>query len=415
MSRVDGLERDLISWFAESTSPRDPDLTEDVLWVTARTRQRSPWTVAERWLPPSVLTLGRRSFGLVPWRTVALLALLVVVAVGVAAISVASRPRLPAPFGLAANGLVAYAQNGDIYAVDPITGLRQGLAVGPDNDSEPRWSLDGTRVAFIRTEGTAAYPVTSTSIVIVDARTHEVVAVSGPFAYLDTDTLSWAPDGRSLAIGSVVGNSMRLTLVDAATGTKTRLAVDYAQLDVYWRPPDGRQLLFLGASGTEHTLFVVDVVDGSVTKIASPGVVGGVLRPSGWTPDGRRVIYTTQDVADGPPRTHVVDIATGAEVVVDAGFAHVSNDGNRIVAIDDDGRMCVADIGGGPCQRVGTPEQTYAGTTAAGVSWSPDDAWILSRSPDIIGKSSLVDPDDIAHVQPSWLNDGGESWQRMAP
>ena len=150
MNRLDGLERDLTSWFAESTSPRDPDLTDDVLWVTARTRQRPRWSFAERWLPTGVLSLGRRTVRPVPWRTVALVALLVVLAVAAAAVYVGTRPRLPAPYGLAANGLVAYAQNGDIYAVDPITGVREGLAVGPDDETEPRWSLDGTRVAFLR-------------------------------------------------------------------------------------------------------------------------------------------------------------------------------------------------------------------------------------------------------------------------
>lgn len=141
------------------------------------------------------------------------------------------------------------------------------------------------------------------------------------------------------------------------------------------------------------------------------------LRPSGWTPGGQRVIYTTQDVTEGPFRTHVVEIATGAQVVINAGFAHVSNDGRRILAIDDDEHMCVADIAAGSCRRIGEPGQVYESTTAGAVHWSPDDAWILSRSPEIIGKSYLVDPnpDGGPKAQPSWLADGGESIQRVAP
>jgi Tol biopolymer transport system component len=418
MKRLDGLERDLTAWFAEATSPRDPELTEDVLWVTARTRQRPRWSFTDRWVPSSVLSLGRRTLSPVPWRMVALLALLVILTVAAVAVYVGSRPRLPAPYGLAAPGLVAYAQNGDIFAVDPITGIREALAIGPDDDTEPRWSLDGTRVAFLRGRATPDTGVSRTSIVIVDAGTQDVVAVSPALTGIDTDTVAWAPDGRSLTVGGQLEQSLpRLNLVDAGTGKLTPLAVDYAGLDVHWRPPDGHQLLFLGTSGTDSALFVVDVVDGSVTKVASPGVQSGVLRPSGWTPDGRRVIYTTQDVAEGPLRTHVVEIATGAQVIIDAAFAHVSNDGRRIVAIDDYDRMCVADIGGGPCRRIGVPGQAYGSTTAAGVHWSPDDAWILSRSQDTIGESYLVDPDPeaVPGVQPSWLDDGGESWQRTAP
>lgn len=418
MNRLDGLERDLTAWFAESTSPRDPELTEDVLWVTARMRQRPRWSFAERWLPAGVLSLGRRTVRPVPWRTVTVLAVLVALAVAAAAaIYVGTRPRLPAPYGLAANGLVAYAQNGDIYAVDPITGIREGLAVGPDDDTEPRWSLDGTRVAFLRAQATPDTGDTSVSIVIVDARSLDVIAVTPVLNNVDTDTVAWAPDGRSLTVGGRIGQqSPNLFLVDAGTASLTPLAIPYVALEVYWRPPDGRQLLFLGGFGNAVALFVADVGTGHVTQVAGPGVPGGELRPSGWTPDGRRVIYTTQDVAEGPYRTYVVEVETHANAIIDAGFAHVSNAGDRIVAKDAFDRMCVADIGGGPCRPIGEPDQAYLSYTAAGVHWSPDDAWILSRSYDTIGKSYLVDPDPDGgpKAQPSWLADGGESIQRRA-
>lgn len=416
MNRLDGLERDLTAWFAESTSPRDPDLTEDVLWVTGRTRQRPRWSFADRWLPAGVLSLGRRTVRPVPWRAAALLALLVVLAVAAAALYVGSRTRLPAPFGLAANGLVAYAQNGDIYAVDPITGVREGLAVGPDHDTEPRWSLDGTRVAFLRERATPDTGGSSVSIVIVDAGTHDVIAITPVLTNIDTDTVAWAPDGRSLTVGGDAGDGPHLYTVDAGTGTLTALAIPYAGLEANWRPPDGHQLLFLGAPGNNVALFVFDVDTRKLTKVASPGFPGANLRPSGWTPDGRRVIYLTQDVPNGPDRTHVVEIATRAEVILDAAYAHVSNDGTRIVALDDLGVMCVADIGVGRCREIGIPEQTYGSTEAAGVHWAPNDAWILSRSQETYGKSYLVDPDPSGGpiAQPLWLADGGESIQRRA-
>ena len=78
--------------------------------------------------------------------------------------------------------------------------------------------------------------------------------------------------------------------------------------------------------------------------------------------------------------------------------------------------MCVVDIDGGQCRPIGEPHQAYVATTAASVHWSPDDAWILSRSLETTGQSYLVDPDPDSGpiAQPSWLADGGESIQRRA-
>ena len=122
MSATDRLERDLTAWFVETAAPRTPDYTDDILRQTARSRQRPRWTFPERWLPVSVITLrpgdpADRSVGTVGLLVV--LALLLAVATGV---YVGGQKRVPAPFGEAANGLVAYSNGGDIYTVDPTTG-----------------------------------------------------------------------------------------------------------------------------------------------------------------------------------------------------------------------------------------------------------------------------------------------------
>ncbi len=79
-----------------------------------------------------------------------MLSLLLLVAI---ALYAGSRPRVPPPFGPAANGLVAYAQDGDIYTVDPVTGTRHLIMTGRDIDSDPRWSPNGLRLAFLRVSG----------------------------------------------------------------------------------------------------------------------------------------------------------------------------------------------------------------------------------------------------------------------
>ena len=122
MNRPENLERDLAIWFADTAAPSVPDFTDDILRLTAGTRQRPRWSFPERWLPMSVITLARQTFKPIPWRTVGLLAALALLIAAAFAFYVGNQARLPEPFGRAANGLVAYATAGDIYTVYPVTG-----------------------------------------------------------------------------------------------------------------------------------------------------------------------------------------------------------------------------------------------------------------------------------------------------
>src|SRR5204862_5649642 len=75
-----------------------------------------------------------------------------------AALAAGSRTRLPAPFGPAANGLVAYDRGGDIYTVDPVTGITRAIVTGSALDVQPRWSRDGTHLVFERKVQNVAGP-----------------------------------------------------------------------------------------------------------------------------------------------------------------------------------------------------------------------------------------------------------------
>jgi Tol biopolymer transport system component len=408
MNRPDRLERDLTAWLADSAAPRVPDFTDDILWLTARTRQRPRWSFPGTWLPRRVVAFSRRTVKPLPWRTLGLIAVLALLIAAAISFYIGSQPRMPPPFGLAANGLVAYASGGGIYTVDPITGAREAIVTGPHVDREPRWSLDGTRLAFLRSSGPGD------ALGIVDVRSREVLATTDTLTETDSDSIAWSPDGRSVSIDATHGGSHALFIVDTKTGDLKPLAIDYLGLDVYWRPPDGRQIMFLGGKGSNVGLSMVDVDGGTPFEIAQPARPGGLIRPAGWTPDGRRAVFTRED-REGRLRTHVVDLTTGAEVTFDdVGFAHVSNDGSRMVALTADGRLCVADLGGGPCVRIGERSQAYEGTHAAGAHWSPDDEWILVRRLSD-GSAILVDPDGQDPGQPPWIEDGAESIQRVAP
>jgi dipeptidyl aminopeptidase/acylaminoacyl peptidase len=122
------------------------------------------------------------------------LAIVLLAAVAVALV-VGSRPRLPAPFGLARPGLVAVDLGGDIYVMNADGSHRVQLTSGPAVDSRPTWSPDGTHLVF---ESELA-DLSSTLVVMgIDDRRSTTVADG----IAELGGLSWAPDSRRIAFGS---------------------------------------------------------------------------------------------------------------------------------------------------------------------------------------------------------------------
>jgi dipeptidyl aminopeptidase/acylaminoacyl peptidase len=407
MNRYDALERELTTWLSDTATPRMPDFRNDLLQQTVQMRQRSRWSFPERWLPMSVVTLGRRTIRPVPWQTVGLLALLILLlAVAIVAIGT-SRPR-PAPMlGVAANGLVAYGSGGDIFTVDPASGTRKAVIVGPEQDRAPHFSLDGTRLIFLRTGPDGDIPVVADA----DGR-HVFITDTTGIADANPESITWSPDGRSVALRAGSDSAARIYVVDAIAGTVTALPLEYLDGETYWRPPDGRALMFVTGSEFRQRLMLYSLDTGALEKLASPAMAYGIIRPSGWTADGHAFAYYEAD--ERTSGTHLVQVATGDSAVLEVGYGELSNDGTRLVGLVGDDRentwLCVEPARGGSCTPITEP---FAGPWGWDYWWSPDDRSILTRRSD--GVMLVLDPAGGEQVQPDWMADGGESWQRQAP
>jgi Tol biopolymer transport system component len=393
------LEQDLTDWLRETAMPHTPDYTDEILDQTLRIRQRPRWSFLGRWVPmpdvrPTALVGGHAIL-----RAVMLLLILGLILAAIAPF-VGSRRTLPPPFGLAGNGLLASSVAGDIVIVDHESMVTRSIVAEAAVDQEPRWSLDGTRVACLRDTADRQ------AVVIADAH-GRTLAVSAPFADIDSDSVAWAPNGRQVLIAAARGNQRAIYLIDATTGASRDLGVQYIGFEVYWRPPDGRQLLFR-IGDAAGGLAIVSVDDGSVVRVPTGEYDPNSLRPLGWTPDGRAVLFQDDDL--DPLQTVVVDVQTGAQTRLDVAFGHISNEGTRIAGTGFDGRFCVLEITGGAC-RIGIADAVaVVGSHGASVSWSPDDRWIaISRSP-----VWLVDP--AGAVPPRAVAEGGPAaWQRTLP
>ena len=432
------IERNLPGILGDLSAAPTPDYLDDVFARTGRTRQRPSWTFPERWLPMADITRAGAFAPAPPWRLIAvgLVALALVLAALIYAGS--QQHRVPAPFGPARNGLIPFASNGDIYVGDPVSGQVRALTQGPDADSSPETSPDGTRVAFARTVSS-----TSTNVFVVNVDGSGLHAVTSQ----PIDQLSWggwAPDGRHLALIHGVDGTVDqcattlcdLNELDMVDVTSSAPAVKVATIRglsyVQFRPPDGRQLLYRALVDGNWGLFAMDPDGSNVQTIVPPTVPGGMdvtFASAVYTPDGSRIFYNayTQDASFGYPgccQLFVVnaDGSDNRKFVANAGDtwdgdAAVSPDGKRIVfwhnlPNQNTHRVTVVSADG-----TGQPVQT--GPALPGTAhwiWSPDGTKIL-MFPDGIdsGSGLLLDPAGGRWQNLPWVSTGDLDWQRLAP
>jgi Tol biopolymer transport system component len=311
MSERDDLDRMLLAWLDDPYTPPAPGYLGEVLKRTRRTRQRPAWASLERWLPMADRIL--RPATAAPMRMVWLLLIALVVialAAGVALVgSNLLRSSGPAiPKGGAAvlvfdtgddtpGGAGPARLKGDIYTVRADgTDLRQ-LTNGPDVESLPVWSPDGSRIAYLVSNAAG------TSLAVMDAgggSRKTLVPASGTGQNCIDGAPAWSPDGKSLVFptSAACDNKDALSIVaaDGSSGATPLLAPGLGGTWAIWSA-DGTKVAFAGqdATGAGTGLYVVDVgagdgMSGGLTarRISAAGSTLAWLNAH-WSPDGTEV------------------------------------------------------------------------------------------------------------------------------
>ena len=408
-----------------------PDYIDDVLSLTARTRQRPAWASPTRWLPISDRLSGLWPAGRVAWRAFILAAVLMALVVAGAVVLVGSQPRLPAPFGPAANGLIVYESVGDIHVADMTTGVARSIISGPDADAGTRFSLDGAHVAFERrADGGSHILVARHDASDVRQLTPRPIRLGAPDVGRSWERYEFSPDGASLLINTLDDRGGGTLTVAATDGSGIRvLDVGMAANESSFRPPDGREILFIGRRG-DVGLYAVDSATGRVrTILVVPP--GADLAGASWSPDGSRIAYWSWDtnVTGLTARTRVVR-ADGTDdralpmpsAAVWNAHATWSNDGTMLFIARghtpgfDDVRGVVLPADGTSVGIEVASDGSVETVCCAAWFWSPDDRYLLGRP----GPGSLARPvliDVAARQSRPVLFDvtGDVTWQRVRP
>jgi TolB protein len=179
----------------------------------------------------------------------------------------------------------------------------------------PRWSPDGTRIAF------TCYPtagaVLSAQICMYSTLTEKLV--TWPRFRGTNSAPAWSPDGGKIMFMSSMYGNPELFTADADGSHVQRITHSVgANTSPSWNPKTGQQVAFVSDRGGLPQLYTMDAQGGDVLKLPLPDM-GYVIDPS-WSPNGQLLAFSWRR-PDGNYDIYLMEMASHelVELTRDAG------------------------------------------------------------------------------------------------
>ena len=425
------------------SAPRTPDYFDDILGQVGRTRQRPRWTFPERWLPMTALSERVATAPRIPMRMAAVLALLLLaLAVSIVLIAGSQRPPVPAPFGVAGNGAVVFADTSGAIVAGNVDDDSTRVIVAGRGHSRPVFSPDGKWLAYLQRNGNHKDIVVSNADG-ASPRTLNAHPVD------DVGHFGWAPDSGAIiaGIGGTIykfdlnGDGKPTLLFEASAGGSWEFLDDFNNsiTDIF-RPPTGDEVLYVGIGPRGVGVYRKALADGmpiAVLTDQTTTVPFAALAAPQWSPDGKRIAFTlhppeTPDYgrsyvinADGTGLERISDFEMPPGYVVDDEHNSWSPDGTRVAfarwvndpeGATETGPIVVVDLATKTETRMSNVEVNGYG----GWFWSPDGTSIIEipgdKSADA-GRVLVVDASTGQMRDTGWEGNFAQapSWQRTVP
>ena len=391
----------LVSRWLETTAPtREPEhLLDEVLSSVERTRRRPAWRIPERWIPMQTTLRWQPAPRLVP---LLLVALLIVALVAVVAF-VGGPRRLPLPTGPADNGQIAFVSDGQLWLAAPDGSSRHAITSGPLVQGAPRWSRDGTKVAYLTFEADPTAGQVHADgllrLVVADADGGHPATIIQDVKWMRY--VDFSPDARRIAYSYFADDATtyqheRIEIA-ATDGSGTPTRIGDPRLGAFYPAfsPDGGRIAFLsdhypdlcdqGDCYNEKSfgLHVMNA-DGTDIRTLAHGTTQPLLAPAvdrwapvmDWSRDGSKVLFTgVRSEAGATPGLYVVNADASSEpqrIETGSAFAYggtYSPTGDQVAYVRKTGdgwEAVVADADGAHAEVIATSTSRFA------PRWSPD-------------------------------------------
>jgi Tol biopolymer transport system component len=278
-----------------------------------------------------------------------------------------------------------YVENLDIRRVEVLGEGTPQHALGPSqtfiastkSDDHPRYSSDGTKIAFVSLRSGTHEIWSSASDASNPVR---VTSMGGPIVVGP----QWSPDGRRIAFFATTGVAGKyVAYVTGAEGGRasrlTRAETHLEALPVWSR--DGRWIYLTSGRSGSLQIWKMPLQGGDAIQVTR----GGGAEPS-ESPDGRTIYYTKVPEigpglwsvpADGGEEVRVLEsVRFGYWAVARHGIYFIDFDGPR----DAPRPVKFFNVQSREVKQFGTVEKTVAWTNTPGFAISPDSRWILYSS-----------------------------------